>query len=409
MERNARMLLQGVRIVSFCHFLQGPAAAQYLADMGADVIKVEPIGGAYERHWSGAKVEIGGVGGFFLAANRNKRSIGLDLKNEDGRRAARRLIASSDVVMENFRPGVFERLGFGWDALCAIKADIIYASATGYGASGPLAEQPGQDLLIQARSGLMAVTGNPAHGPTPVGLAAIDQHGAALLALGIAGALVRRLREGVGTRIEASLLNAGLDLQTEPLVNWLSGRMDKSRLARQENLASWYHQAPYGVYRTSDDRWIAISINDANALAETLDDAVLRALTDVDTFDERDRYAAAVAEAVGRYSFAELARRFDAHRLWWAPVQDYDEVACDPQVAHNRILERVEVNGETATLVNHPNRYDGKVPPVRVIATKIGQHSREILAELGYEVAEIERLIATRAVAAPPSRRQEIL
>ena len=156
------MLLQDVRIVSFCHFLQGPAAAQYLADMGADVIKVEPIGGAYERHWSGAKVEIGGVGGFFLAANRNKRSIGLDLKNEDGRRAARRLIASADVVMENFRPGVFERLGFGWDALCAIKADIIYASATGYGASGPLAEQPGQDLLIQARSGLMAVTGNPA-------------------------------------------------------------------------------------------------------------------------------------------------------------------------------------------------------------------------------------------------------
>ncbi len=162
------MLLQDVRIVSFCHFLQGPAAAQYLADMGADVIKVEPIGGAYERHWSGAKVEIGGVGGFFLAANRNKRSIGLDLKNEDGRAAARRLIASADVVMENFRPGVFERLGFGWDALCAIKADIIYASATGYGATGPLADEPGQDLLIQARSGLMAVTGNPARGPTPI-------------------------------------------------------------------------------------------------------------------------------------------------------------------------------------------------------------------------------------------------
>ncbi len=150
---------------------------------------------------------------------------------------------------------------------------------------------------------------------------------------------------------------------------------------------------------------MAISINDANALAETLDDAVLRALTHVDTFDERDRYAAAVADAVRRYPFEDLARRFDARKLWWAPVQDYDDVASDPQVAHNRILERVEVNDETATLVNHPNRYDGKVPPVRVIATEIGQHSREILAELGYETAEIERLIATRAVAAPPSPR----
>lgn len=106
------LLLDGIKVVSFCHFLQGPAAAQYLADMGADVVKVEPVAGAHERHWSGAKVFVEGISGFYLCANRNKRSIGIDLKSEDGREIALRLIAEADVVMENFRPGVFARLGF---------------------------------------------------------------------------------------------------------------------------------------------------------------------------------------------------------------------------------------------------------------------------------------------------------
>jgi len=395
------MLLQGVRIISFCHFLQGPAAGQYLADMGADVIKVEPVGGAYERHWSGADVFIDGVSGFYLAANRNKRSIGLDLKHEDGRAVARRLIASADVVMENFRPGVFERLGFGWDALRALKPDIIYASASGYGSSGPLADKPGQDLMVQARSGLMSVNGDAERAPTAVGLAPCDQHGAALLALGIAGALVRKLRDGVGTRVEASLLNAGIDLQTEGVVAWLNGGMGPENLRRQENLATWFHQAPYGVYGTADGKFVAISLNSAEAMAKALDDdAGLRGLAGVDLYVEKNRCAAVVATAVKKYTADDLGARFDAAKLWWAPVMNYSEVAVDPQVIHNRVLERVEVKGGHATLVNHPNRYDGKVPPTRVLATETGQHSREILAELGLVEAEIERLIAGGGVAA---------
>jgi crotonobetainyl-CoA:carnitine CoA-transferase CaiB-like acyl-CoA transferase len=392
------MLLDGIRIISFCHYLQGPAAAQYLADMGADVIKVEPVSGAYERHWSGGRVFPGGVSAFFLAANRNKRSIALDLKHPDGADVARRLISTADVVMENFRPGVFERLGFGFDALKRIKPDIIYASATGYGASGPFVDKPGQDLMIQARTGLMSVNGNAEQHPTPVGFAPCDQHGAALLALGIAGALVRRHREGVGTHVEANLLNAALDLQAEGIVGWLTGGFEPSRLKRQENLATWFHQAPYGVYRTSDDKFVAISLNSIEAMASALADDPLRALSGIDPFEERDRIAAEVARAVSSFNADELGARFDEAKLWWAPVLNYSDLASDPQIIHNQILEKVSINGEAATLVKHPNRYDGTVPPIRVLATEVGQHSRNILLELGYNADEAERLLASGGV-----------
>ena len=186
------MLLDGVRVVSLCHYLQGPAAAQYLADMGADVIKVEPIGGAYERRWSGARVFIGEVSGFYLCANRNKRSISLDLKSEDGRSAFLRLVASADVVMENFRPGTLERLGLGPDVLRGVKEDLIVASASGYRRRPvPIATCRGRICSIQARTGLVAATAGQREDvlPAAAGCAAVDQHGAALFALGIAGAL----------------------------------------------------------------------------------------------------------------------------------------------------------------------------------------------------------------------------
>ncbi|KAB2857954.1 MAG: CoA transferase, partial [Bauldia sp.] len=172
-------MLKDVRITSFCHYLQGPAATQYLADLGADVIKIEPIEGAYERRWSGANVFVNGVSGFYLAANRNKKSVALDLKAPEGREIALKLIEQSQVVVENFRPGVLDRLGLGYEAVKVRKPAIIYASATGFGASGPDKDRPGQDLIMQARTGLMAGTGDRFAGPTAVGCAAIDQHGGA--------------------------------------------------------------------------------------------------------------------------------------------------------------------------------------------------------------------------------------
>lgn len=396
------MLLNGIRVVSFCHFLQGPAGAQYLADMGADVIKVEPVDGAHERRWSGADVFVEGISGFYLCANRNKRSIGIDLKSEGGKEVARRLIAGADVVMENFRPGVFAKLGFGDDELRALNPNLIIASASGFGSSGPMAQKPGQDILAQARSGLIGVTGTPERGPTAVGAAIVDQHGGALLAIGILGALVRRLREGVGTRVEASLLNAGLDLQGEALVNYFAGGMTRKILEREKNLATWFHAAPYGVYPTRDSHAV-ISLCDAAALAEALDSDGLRELAQSDRYAERDAYARCLREVTATFGRDQLGEKLDAAGVWWAPVNFYDDLLDDPQIVHTQVFRKVSVRGRTVHLLNHPNRYDGMVPELRVLALEIGEHTREIMEELGYAPDEVERLVAGGGVAASRS------
>ena len=395
-------MLVRMRVVSFCHYLQGPAAAQYLADMGADVIKVEPPSGAWERHWSGANAYVDGISAFYLAANRNKRSLAVDLKHPDGQALVLRLLEGVDVVMENFRPGVMDRLGLGYGQVRARKPDIIYASATGYGASGPMALRPGQDLLIQALSGLIAATGNQR--PTAIGFAAADQHGAALLAMGILGAYVRRLQTGEGTRIDANLLNAGLDLQTEPLTLYYSGHVTADAFRRDVNLATWYHEAPYGVYRIADG-WLALSLNDPKKLAAALDSEALAALAGLDRYEERDRYARALAAELAPRRYDELVPGLDAQAIWYARVRDYDELPDDPQIRHNQVFRQVPVGERRATLVNHPLRYDGEVPPLRRLALRLGEDSRAVLAELGYGAAEIDDLIARRVVAAPDGEK----
>jgi crotonobetainyl-CoA:carnitine CoA-transferase CaiB-like acyl-CoA transferase len=389
-----------MRVVSFCHYLQGPAGAQYLADMGADVVKIEPTGGAFERHWAGGKAFIDGLSAFYLAANRNKRSVAVDLKHPEGKAVVHRLLERADVLMENFRPGAMDRLGFGHEAVKAIKPDIIYASATGFGSSGPMLERPGQDLLIQAYSGLIAATGHLHERPVPIGFAAADQHGAALLAMGIVGAYVKRLRTGRGTRVEASLLNAGLDLQTEPLTLYFSGAFGRERFRRDRNLATWFHEAPYGVYRCADC-WLALSLNDPNRLAQALDSARLAEIAGIDRHDDRDRYAEVLAEELKDRLFMDLVSGFDAQAIWYQRVREYDDLRGDPQIRHNQMFREVPVPGGTATLVNHPNRYDGEVPPLRRLALAIGEDTREVLGEIGYAPAEIDDLVARGAIAAP--------
>jgi crotonobetainyl-CoA:carnitine CoA-transferase CaiB-like acyl-CoA transferase len=394
----AGMMLKGMRIVSFCHYLQGPASTQYLADLGADVIKVEAIRGAYERHWSGAGVFVEGVSGFFLCANRNKRSIGIDLKSTQGLEVALKLVDTADVLVQNFRPGVLERLGLGYEALRQRRPGIIYASASGFGPSGPMKDKPGQDLLVQARTGLVAASGS---GSTPTGAAICDQHGGALLAMGILAAYVQRLRTGKGSLVEVSLFNAAIDLQVEALTNYLSGEVDRSRYVRDSHLATWFHQAPYGVYETADARGVAISLNDPRSFADALEDEGLRAFVGSDPYGERDRYARLTAVAVKHFGFDELARRLDGKNLWWAPVQDYTDLVNDPQAQHCRIFQEVDVKGHKATLVNHPIRYDGEVPAVRHLALDVGQDTREILQELGYEPTAIETLAQSGVISGP--------
>jgi crotonobetainyl-CoA:carnitine CoA-transferase CaiB-like acyl-CoA transferase len=311
-----------------------------------------------------------------------------------------RLIERSHAVVENFRPGVLDRLGFGYEALKRRKPDIIYASSSGYGADGPYRDRPGQDLLIQAMSGLAWATGSAADGPRSVGCAAADQHGGALLALGIVGAYARWLSTGEGTRVESSLLGAGIDLQTESLTTYFASGRGAAAFDRDPHLATWFHEAPYGIYRVADGH-IALSMNEPAKLAAALDSADLAVFAEVNRYQERDRYARAVAEVLAPYRFAELAARFDAAGVWYAPIDDYEALRVNPQVVHNEAFREVPVGDETVTLVNHPIRYDGRMPGFHGFPWRTGEHTVEILEELGYSDGEIRGLMERKVVFAP--------
>src|SRR5438874_10479791 len=198
--------LAGIRVLDFTQYMQGPWATQLLGDMGADIVKVEPPGGGdWERGYTFDDVWPGGESALFLAMNRNKRSIVINLKSEAGRDLALRLAARVDVVVENARPGVMDRLGVGYDRIRELNPTVIYAAATGYGSSGPYRDRPGQDLLIQALSGLVSITGSADGAPVPSGTAIADEQGARALVIGILLALFHREPTDRGQRVETTL------------------------------------------------------------------------------------------------------------------------------------------------------------------------------------------------------------
>jgi crotonobetainyl-CoA:carnitine CoA-transferase CaiB-like acyl-CoA transferase len=387
-------MLKGIKVLSFTHFLQGPAAVQMLADVGADVVKIEPPTGAFERNWAGFDAFSEGVSIFFLLANRNQRSISLDLRDEKGKEIVRRLVREADVLIENYRPGVLQRLGFGYEDVKAVNPRLVYCSCTGYGSSGPYLKLPGQDMLLQAMSGMTMLSGEAGSPPTPFGSAIVDQHAAALAAFGVVAALQSRERTGKGTMVESNLLNAALDLQIEPFTYYLN----KGPLWRRTDppIGSRFHPAPYGVYRTLDG-WIAISLTTTAKLAAALDRPALAAFDDPkDTLRKRDQINRIVYEAITTRSTADWMQVFDVHEIWYAPVNDYEQVEADPQVKHNDIVMTIEhPQAGSVRLLAHPVRYDGKAPALRRLPPRQGQHTADVLAEVGYSSSEIDALVSS--------------
>jgi crotonobetainyl-CoA:carnitine CoA-transferase CaiB-like acyl-CoA transferase len=394
------MLLNQMKVVSFCHVLQGPACTQYLGDMGANIIKIEPLAGERSRRWAGA--DMGGASGLYLSAFRNKRLFAVDLKSPEGREVVLSLVEKADVVVENFRHGVMERLGLGFEDLKKRNPEIIFASGTGWGSVGPMLARESQDLIIQARTGLMSATGHQHGQAKAVGSAIIDQHAGALLAMGIVAAYVRKLTTGKGGRVESSLFTAGFDLQTEPLTVYMSVRPGAQTMTRDSHLATWYHHAPYGVYTLADAE-IAVSTNPVAKLAEALDSPELRALQDLHPYRDRDRIAAVFAEVVRPRKYADVTAAFDKLAIWYGKVNDFDEVAEDPQVKAAGVFREEDINGRKVVLVNHPIRYDGETPPLRIKGLSIGEHTREILLEHGYTAAQVDDLLARNIVGSPKS------
>lgn len=388
-------LLRGTRVVSFNHFLMGPMGIQVLGDLGADVIAIETPEGGYQRHWSSGDLWCDGQSMLHLCANRNKRNVAIDLKSPKGKEIAFKLIDAADVVTENFRPGVMDKLGFGYEALKQRKPSLIYASASGYGPDGPYKERPGQDLLAQALFGLMAITGQASSGPRPIGVSAVDHHGAALLAMGVLAALVRRTRNGQGCRVDVSLMQAALDLQAESLVGWLNAPTRPATVQAPKHVAGWYYAAPYGVYATTDGH-LAVSLAPLKLIAEALEEPRIAQFTERDGWERKEEIGDAIAAVLATRDTAHWITRMDKLKIWHARVQGYAEIATDPQVKHMECLVTGTGVGPMkapVTLVNHPVRYDGQAAEMALPPQALGAQTRDVLTELGYGAAEIAAMV----------------
>jgi crotonobetainyl-CoA:carnitine CoA-transferase CaiB-like acyl-CoA transferase len=396
-HRSEMKTLSGIKILSLTQFLLGPAGVQYLADLGADVIKIEPPGGAWERTWSGANHFLNGISPFFMLSHRNVRSITLNLKQQEAQEVARRLIASADVLVQNFRPGVVERFGLDYDAVRRINPRLVYASVSGYGEESPDRALPGQDLLIQAMSGLMAATGRASEPPTPVGAAIVDQHGAALLAMGILAALFHRERTGEGQKIEVTMIQAALDLQLEPVTYYLNG----AHLARPAHaIASTFHSAPYGVYETADGHMV-LSMTSVRTLSEAL--GGVQALEPYETpalaMPQREEIAEILMPILRGRSTAEWIATLRERGVWCAPVNGYDEVFAEPAVQYlDPVQEFDHPEAGHVRLLKHPVRYGVGEPGVQRLPPGIGEHTLEVLQDAGYSADEIENLRVTGAL-----------
>jgi crotonobetainyl-CoA:carnitine CoA-transferase CaiB-like acyl-CoA transferase len=403
-------VLDGIRVAAFTHFAAGPIAAQYLGALGADVIKVEApqqdVNRYALRHPDGL---LQGISPYFLVTNRNQRCLGLDLKNAEGLGVARRLIASSDIVVENYRPGVMERLGLGYDDAKALKPDIIYCSLSAYDPDGPGRARPGQDLLLQALSGLASLTGRDGGPPVPVGAYIIDGFTAMQGVTGMLAALRHRERTGDGQLIRVDMMSASMFLMAQEASYVLN--VDPNPQRSSAGIAHVHQSAPYGVYETLDGpivisvfggvptvRKIAVALHVEAELATVLNEQGLRF--------HRDDVARVFARRLESMTRAEVIGLLEPAGAWVAPVRSVAEALADPAVLASGIVKEID----TA----YGGRYRVVKEPLRMSATPLvshrpapdhGEHSAEVLADLDIDPARAEALFASGAVFSNRQRR----
>lgn len=385
MTTETELPLSGLVVVDMSQFLSGPYCSLRLMDLGARVIKIErPDGGDLSRRLYLSDTEIGGDSTIFHAINRAKESLAIDLKNEDDMRALKTLLSKADVMIQNFRPGVIERLGLDYEAVNQINPRIVYASISGYGEDGPWVKRPGQDLLAQSRSGVMWLNGDEHQGPVPFGLAVGDMLAGAAACQGILAALVRRGITNKGGKVETSLLEALVDFQFEVLTTYLN---DGQRLPKRSAFRSAhaYLSAPYGVYPAKDG-YLAIAMTPIAKIEKLLEIPELAAFSDNPStwFTERDEIKKLISEKIETKTIAEWLAILEPADIWCAKVLKWDELLASEGFEVLDMLQTVtrEDNVSIAT-TRSPLRVNGIRPKFTRAAPRIGEHSDAIRKEFG--------------------------
>ncbi len=390
-------ILSGYRVLDCSIAMAGPFAAQRLGDLGADVVKVEPVTGEWQRHVAAGGAQGNKINVSFLSLNRNKRSLAVDLKNDAGRAIVHKLATQADVFIQNYRPGVAARLGVDYESLSTLNPRLVYVSMSGYGEDGPHAQRPGQDLLLQAMSGAMLSAGRAGEAPLAAGQYLVDAVTAYTAFEGALAALLHRERTGEGQKVEVNMLDAITTIQMQELSVFTVGGKPQTRSA--EPHAHVYIRSPYGTFATADG-YVALAMPDLDALSHILEEPRLAGLDPESAgWDQRDLLFQLVREALPRKNTAAWMAEFDAAGIWAAPVYGYAELVDDPQIAHNGTM--VEYDHPTEGRIKTPGfpiRFQRTPSEVSRGAPLVGQHSAEILVEAGYSRDDIARLDAAGAI-----------
>ena len=381
MSTNNRPL-EGCTVLEFSQFLAGPVCGLRLSDLGARVIKIEkPDVGDLCRYIYLSDTNIEGDNSLFHAINRNKESFVANLKDSSDLEKVKKLISKADIITQNFRPGVIERIGLDYESVKKINPKIVYGSITGYGNKGPWKDLPGQDLLAQSRSGLVWLNGNGGQAPTPMGLAAADMFAGHFLAQGLLAALFKAFKTGKGSHVETSLMEAMLDFQFEVLTTYLNNGKRKPKRSTYNN-AHAYLAAPYGIYKTSDG-YIALSMTPVPKLGELINLKSIEKYTDQNEwFTKRDE----IKELIGALIVTKTTQHWldilQPADIWCSEVLEWDKMIEHEGFKVIDMLQRIKrSDGLDIETLRCPIRFNNQILKSEVAAPRIGEHTEKIYKE----------------------------
>lgn len=387
-------ILSGYRVLDCTIAMAGPFATQRLGDLGADVIKVEPVEGEWQRHVSAGGARGNKVNVSFLSLNRNKRSLAIDLKSAEGKDILLDLVKTADVFLQNYRPGVVARLGVDYDTLAKINPRLVYVSMSGYGEDGPYRDRPGQDLVLQGMSGAMLSAGRADEPPTPAGQYLVDAVSAYVAFEGALAALLHRERTGEGQLVLVNMLDAITTLQMQELSVFSVAGKPQARSA--EPHAHVYIRAPYGAFGTKDGV-IIVAFPPLKTFGEVIGEPSFLTMDDeTDSWSRRDEIFAKTRDRLRHRTSADWLEAFGKADIWAGPVYGYAQLMADPQIAHNgTFVEYIHPTEGRVKTPGFPIKFSKTPSMVERAAPVAGQHTREVLRDIGYSESRIGELVAS--------------